>query len=109
MHGTADPLIAYSLQQPSLALMAMRNGCGTATMPAAAPMSAGDTKCVSYEGCPSGIELTGCTVQEGGHCWFGSPDCGTGGGAIGLAIVGNNSDTLRSTDAAWSFFSKLSR
>ena len=109
IHGTADPLIPYSLQQPSLALMAMRNGCATTTRPATMPASAGDTKCVSYDGCPAGIELTGCTIEEGGHCWFGSPDCGTGGGDIGLAIVGNNSDTMRNTDAAWSFFAARSR
>jgi len=109
VHGTADPLIPYSLQQPSLALMAMRNGCMTTTRPAIAPTSAGDTKCVSYDGCPSGIELTGCTIEDGGHCWFGSPDCGTGGGDIGLIIVGNNSDTMHNTNAAWSFFEARSR
>jgi polyhydroxybutyrate depolymerase len=109
IHGTADPLVPYSLQQPSLALMAMRNGCATATRPASAPASAGDTQCVTYDGCPRGIALTGCTVQDGGHCWFGSEDCGTGGGAIGLAIVGANSDTMHNTNAAWSFFEPLAR
>ena len=106
MHGTADPLIPYSLKAPTLEHIAAKNGCAMTTKPATAPLSAGDTTCVSYEGCPSGIELTACTVEAGGHCWFGSPDCGTGGGAIGLAIVGANSDTLDSADAAVSFFAR---
>jgi polyhydroxybutyrate depolymerase len=109
LHGTADPLIPYALHKPSLNAIAAGNGCGMHTQPAAAPASAGDTRCESYEGCPSGIELTGCTVEGGGHCWFGSPDCGTGGGDIGLAIVGANSDTLRNTDAVWDFFARRSR
>jgi polyhydroxybutyrate depolymerase len=109
MHGTADPLIPFSLQAPTLAHMAMKNGCATSTVAATQPLSGGDTTCVSYDGCPSGIAVTGCSVQNGGHCWFGSPDCGTGAGDLGLAIVGANSDTLHDTDAAWDFFSRMSR
>jgi hypothetical protein len=45
----------------------------------------------------------------GGHCWFGSSDCGTGGGAIGTAVVGANSNFMKNTDAIWAFFSGLSR
>jgi polyhydroxybutyrate depolymerase len=106
IHGTDDPLIDYALLAPSLELMAMKNGCGTATGPAQQPASAGDTTCTSYSGCPAGVEMTSCTVAMGGHCWFGSEDCGTGGGAIGLAIVGNNSDTLNNTAAVWDFFER---
>ncbi len=109
IHGTDDPLIPYSLQAQSLSLMATNNGCTTSTSPASQPPSGGDTTCVTYEGCASGTELTGCTIQGGGHCWFGSPDCGTGGGDIGLAIVGANSDTMKNTDAVWDFFKRLSR
>jgi polyhydroxybutyrate depolymerase len=109
IHGTADPLISYMLQAPTLQHMALKNGCGTTTRPALQPTSAGDTTCVSHDGCPAGIELTACTIAGGGHCWFGSEDCGTGGGAIGLAIVGANSDTMKNTDAAWGFFKRLSR
>jgi polyhydroxybutyrate depolymerase len=108
-HGTQDPLIPFSLQAPTMSRMAMNNGCATATSPAALPASGGDTTCVTHNDCPSGIELTACTIQGGGHCWFGSPDCGTGGGAIGMAIVGANSDTMKNTDAAWAFFERLSR
>jgi polyhydroxybutyrate depolymerase len=109
VHGTSDPLIPYALQAKSLDLMAMKNGCAKTTAPATQPASGGDTTCVTYTGCPAGIELTGCSIMDGGHCWFGSPDCGTGGGDIGLAIVGANSDTMKSTDAAWDFFKRLSR
>jgi len=109
MHGTADPLIPYSLQAPTLERIAAKDGCASTTSPAAAPVSGGDTTCVRYDGCPKGIEVIGCSVQGGGHCWFGSPDCGTGGGAIGLAIVGANSDTLMDTDAAASFFERHAR
>jgi len=109
VHGTQDPLIPFSLQAPTLSRMAMSNGCATTTKPATQPPSAGDTSCVTHDGCPAGIELTACTIEAGGHCWFGSPDCGTGGGPIGLAIVGNNSDTMKNTQAAWDFFEHLSR
>lgn len=109
IHGTDDPLIPYSLQAPSISRMAMNDGCATSTKPALQPLSAGDTSCVTQDGCPPGIELTACTIDKGGHCWFGSPDCGTGGGDIGLAIVGANSDTMKNTDAVWDFFKRLSR
>lgn len=107
MHGTADPLIAYSLQQPSLDLFAQRIGCNATTLPATQPASGGDTACVTYSGCPGGVEVSACTVEGGGHVWFGSDDCGTGAGAVGCGFVGANSDTLINTDAAWDFLSRF--
>jgi poly(3-hydroxybutyrate) depolymerase len=89
--------------------MAMANGCGTATMPATIPGSGGDTTCVTRTGCPNGIEVTSCTVQGGGHVWFGDPSCGTGAGAAGCAFVGANSTFFNNTDAVWEFFKRLSR
>jgi polyhydroxybutyrate depolymerase len=109
LHGMSDGLIPYALQAPSLMHMAAKNGCGSTTAPAVAPTSMGDTACVSYVGCPSGVEVTGCSITGGGHCWFGSPDCGTGGGAIGAAIVGANSTTLKNNDAIWDFFVRSAR
>lgn len=106
IHGTADPLIPFQIQEPSLARMAEKNNCGTETAPAIDPESSGDTSCISYVGCPNGIEVIGCSVEGGGHCWFGSPDCGTGGGDIGLMFVGNNSNTMVNTDAVWDFFKR---
>lgn len=111
IHGTADPLVAYSVQAPSLAIWSLANNCSTMTSPASIPTSWGDTTCVTHSGCPTSprIEVTGCTVQGGGHCWFGSSDCGTGGGSLGMAFVGNNSNFLKNTDAAWAFLSRFTR
>ncbi len=103
MHGTDDPLISYSLRQPSLDLFAERIGCSATTVPATQPASGGDTTCITYEGCPDGVEITGCTVEGGGHVWFGNESCGTGAGPAGCGFVGQNSDTLNNTDAAWDF------
>ena len=108
LHGTADPLIPYDRVKPSLDRIAMLNGCALTTQPASKPASTGDTRCMSYNGCPAGIEVTGCTVQDGGHVWFGSPNCGTGVDAA-CAIVGANSKTLTNTDVVWDFFSAHSR
>jgi polyhydroxybutyrate depolymerase len=111
IHGTADPLIPYSTQAPTMALASGFDGCSSATASAAVPSSGGDTTCVSYAGCATcpNVEVTACTIQGGGHCWFGSSDCGTGGGAIGTAVVGANSNFMKNTDAVWAFLSRLSR
>jgi polyhydroxybutyrate depolymerase len=111
IHGTADPLIAYSLQKPSLAIMQASDTCSMTTVPATVEPSGGDTTCVTFAGCPTcpNVEVTGCSIMGGGHCWFGSSDCGTGGGAIGMAVVGNDSNFMKNTDTIWAFFSKLSR
>jgi polyhydroxybutyrate depolymerase len=111
IHGTSDPLIPYSAQKPSLASFQAADGCSTSTGSAAIPASGGDTTCVTFSGCPAcpNVEVTGCTIQGGGHCWFGSSDCGTGGGSVGTAIVGNNSNFMQNTDAIWSFLASRSR
>ena len=109
LHGTADPLIPYSLQKPSLERIAKANGCAVTTHAATQPKSAGDTTCVTYDSCPAGIDVTACSVAEGGHVWFGNDSCGTGAGEFGCQIVGANSDTLNNTDAAWEFFSTHAR
>jgi polyhydroxybutyrate depolymerase len=108
IHGTADGLVPYSLQAPSLLRFANQNGCTTTTKPAAQPESRGAASCVSYDGCPNGIEVTGCTVQGGGHVWFGDPTCGTGADGA-CAIVGANSMDIDNTDAIWDFFSRQSK
>jgi polyhydroxybutyrate depolymerase len=107
MHGTEDGLVPYSVQKPSLDRIALGNGCKTTTHPASQPMSGGDTTCVSYD-CPAGVDVTGCTVQGGGHVWFGSKNCGTGVD-FGCDIVGADSKTLVSTDAVWTFLSAHTR
>jgi polyhydroxybutyrate depolymerase len=111
IHGTADPLVSYGVQAPSLATFQATDGCSAKTSPASVPASGSDTTCVTYDGCPASprIEVTGCTVQGGGHCWFGSSDCGTGGGSLGSAFVGNDSTFMKNTDAVWAFLSRFSR
>jgi polyhydroxybutyrate depolymerase len=111
IHGTSDPLIPYSTQKPSLAIMQASDTCSMATTAATVEPSGGDTTCVTFEGCPTcpNVEVTGCSIMGGGHCWFGSSDCGTGGGAIGMAFVGKNSNFMKNTDTIWAFFSRISR
>jgi polyhydroxybutyrate depolymerase len=111
IHGTSDPLIAYSTQKPSLALMQASDGCSMTTAASTVVPTGGDTTCVSFAGCPAcpNVSVTGCSIMGGGHCWFGSSDCGTGGGALGMAFVGNNSNFMKNTDAVWAFFSGIAR
>ncbi|HLK37566.1 MAG TPA: PHB depolymerase family esterase, partial [Polyangiaceae bacterium] len=111
VHGTMDPIVPFATQAKSLAIVTQTNGCATATTPATQPPSGGDTTCVTYTGCPScpAIEVTGCSVDGGGHCWFGSTDCGTGGGALGKAIVGNDSNFMKDTDQFWAFLTRMAR
>ena len=108
VHGDADPIVPYAGMKPSLDHWARANGCRETTAPAMQPASGGDTTCVTYEGC-SGIEVTGCSVRGGGHCWFGDASCGTGALGIGNLFVGNNSSYLKTSDAVWSFVSRFRR
>jgi hypothetical protein len=73
--------------------------------------SGGDTAHVTYAGCPScpHVEVTGCSIDGGGDCWFGPSDRGTAVGAFGEAIVGNDWHFMKNTDQIWAFFSRLSR
>lgn len=103
IHGTDDGLVPYDLHKPSLDRIAQSNGCMLTTRPAGQPASGGDTTCMSYEGCPTGVDVTGCTVEGGGHVWYGSPNCGTGVDAA-CVIVGANSDDIDNTDVIWEFF-----
>lgn len=111
IHGTSDPLIPYSTQKPSLAIMQASDTCSTMTTAATVEPSGGDTTCVTFAGCSTcpNVEVTGCSIMGGGHCWFGSSDCGTGGGAVGMAFVGKNSNFMKNTDTIWAFFSRITR
>jgi polyhydroxybutyrate depolymerase len=109
MHGTKDSFVPYDSMDRTLDFWASVNGCAMATRAAAAPRSGGDTTCITYEGCPDGVEVTGCSVADGGHCWFGSDTCGTGAPLIGNLVVGNNSDMLKASEEAWAFFKRHTR
>ncbi|HEY6879069.1 MAG TPA: PHB depolymerase family esterase, partial [Polyangiales bacterium] len=107
MHGSGDGIVPYAGMKPSLDHWAQVAGCGTGTIAATQPASGGDTSCVTYRDCPQGIEITGCTVANGGHCWFGDESCGTGFAGIGNLVVGRNSDFLDASKAAWEFVSRF--
>lgn len=109
VHGTADTYVPYEVQKPSLETLATANGCQVTTKASTILKSGGDTTCVNYDGCPAGVFVNGCTINGGGHVWFGDPSCGTGVGALGCIFVGANSNFMVNTDAAWSFFKPLSR
>jgi len=109
IHGTADTYVNFSSQASLVDAMATANGCSTTTIPAVIPASGGDTTCVTRSGCPDGIEVTSCTVQDGGHVWFGDPTCGTGAGPDTCSRVGANSTFFNNADAVWEFLSRLSR
>ena len=100
-HGTNDTKVAYDYFSPSLGHLAGASGCEST--PAAGPVTGGgDTSCVTYQGCQAVVEITGCTVQDGGRCWFGSDSC-TGGGPS------KGSDWLDANDVIWSFFERNPR
>jgi polyhydroxybutyrate depolymerase len=107
IHGTEDFLVPYSTHEPALSLLANVDACSTSRSVPTTPASQGDTECVSYDDCATGIEVTGCTVNGGGHVWFGDPGCGTGAGAVGCAFVGANSTSLVNTAAMWDFFARV--
>ncbi len=109
IHGDADGIIPYAQQAPSTAAVAAANGCSGPTGPASITGAGGDTTCVTHTGCPSGAEVTSCTVKGGGHVWFGDPSCGTGAGPLGCAFVGANSTTLNNTDLVWDFLKRFSK
>jgi polyhydroxybutyrate depolymerase len=108
-HGTWDAYVPYAYQKPSLDRMAVADHCSADTEAAQQPPSGGDTTCITYKSCPAGLAVTGCTIQGGGHCWFGSVNCGTGVDIIGNLAVGANSDFMKNTDQAWAFLSQKSR
>jgi polyhydroxybutyrate depolymerase len=112
VHGNKDALVPYKDGAASVAYWAQINGCSTQTSAASFPPSGGDTQCVSYQGCATGGQVTFCTITKGGHCWYGSPSCGTGFGLLGASISlagGKNSDTMVDSDAVWPFLSQYHR
>ncbi len=113
IHGTWDFSVAYFDAKKSVAYWAKKNGCSVTSSNASFLFNKeGDTQCISYEGCNENGHVTFCTVERGGHCWFGSFSCGTGLGAMGSELslmFGKNSDSMVNTDAVWPFLSQFSR
>jgi polyhydroxybutyrate depolymerase len=117
-HGTSDSFVPYQGDADSMAQFASAYGCSSSTVPATFPTSvgdgtqSGDVTCVTYTGCPSNTEVTFCTIHDGGHCWYGSPSCGSGAGNLGARISlgrGVNTQNIIDSDVFWPFLSKYHR
>lgn len=99
-HGTSDSLVPYagnpSISYPSvadsIAGWAKRDGC---TGTPKETYKKGEVHCETYQGCPTGVDVTLCTVDGGGHTWPG------GGPAPFLGHITTN---ISATDAMWEFF-----
>lgn len=82
-HGTADEVAPYgeaaglSLRPvPDMfRLWADFNGC---TGEPENVFDIDDVRCEAFTQCEAGTEVVLCTVEGGGHCWPGTPDCGLG-------------------------------
>jgi polyhydroxybutyrate depolymerase len=80
VHGTADTTVNFSSAQPNVTRWATFDGCGAT--PVETYNNMGSTKCVTYQGCKDGVEVTFCTVTGMGHCWPEDTKCGPGGGPM---------------------------
>src|SRR5262249_49852150 len=96
-HGTADAIAPPGDLGATMTTLATADGCSEMETPATIPVSDGDTTCVTHAGCKDGVEVTACTIKDGGHVWFGDPTCGTGV-SNGCDIVGANSSYYVNTD-----------
>jgi polyhydroxybutyrate depolymerase len=112
IHGTSDAIVQYDYAATGMSAVrsveefADINGCDAATVQAAQPTSMLDTDCITYTGCDEGAEVTFCSVDDGGHCWFGNDTCGTGVAGGGI-FVGNDAEGIVAVDAVWDFFSRF--
>jgi polyhydroxybutyrate depolymerase len=99
-HGTSDSLVPYggnpSISYPSvadsIAGWAKRNACSTTTKET---YSKGEVKCVTYDGCPTTVDVILCTVTGGGHTWPGG---------TAYPLLGKTTTDISATDAMWDFF-----
>ena len=101
-HGTADPLVPYNGNpqmkfipvEQSFADWGKRDGC--TDMPTETFRN-GDSHCATYQKCAGGVEVTLCTVDNGGHTWPGGTP---------VPSLGYTTTYLSATDAMWTFFQK---
>lgn len=106
IHGSSDGIVSYGDAVMGVDEYAALSGCGSTSRPATQPLTQSDTTCVTRDGCAGGMEITTCTVDDGGHCWFGNDTCGTGvpGGQL---FVGNNAEGIVAATAVWGFLSRF--
>jgi polyhydroxybutyrate depolymerase len=98
-HGTADTLVPYDgngLDYPSVADTIARwaeiDGCAGA---AVEDFAMDDVHCEIHADCEDGTAVRLCTVEGGGHCWPGNPEC---------AVFGTSTTTISANDEMWAFF-----
>lgn len=114
--GGLDYWVPYDGDLQSMQHFAQVNGCSATSVPAAYPPSQGSgngaVDCQTWPGCRGGAEVTFCSVHNGGHCWFGSPSCGTGFGEIAARIslgLGVNTRDVVDSSIVWPFLSQHRR
>lgn len=114
--GGFDYWVPYEGDLSSMQHFAQVNGCSATSVPASYPQSQGSgngaVDCQTYPGCSQGSEVTFCSVHNGGHCWFGSPSCGTGFGELAARIslgFGYNTQNIVDSDVIWPFLSQHRR
>ncbi len=78
-HGTDDNIVPYGGAgpgYPNVRTMMQgwrdRNGC--APVPDVF-VDEGDALCERWPACEGGVDVSLCTIDGGGHCWPGNPDC----------------------------------
>jgi polyhydroxybutyrate depolymerase len=97
LHGTADSIVRYDFgiaglgAEGSVATFVDDNGCDDAPVVSVN----GDVSCAAYAGCDAGTHVELCTVDGGGHQWFG-------GNAI--PFLGENTDDIVATTKIADFF-----
>jgi polyhydroxybutyrate depolymerase len=104
MHGTADDEVPYAgdADHPpvadTIADWAKRDGCSDETEQT---FNKGDTHCDTHTKCKAGVEVTLCTIEDGGHTWPGGVDLPD--------LLGKTTHDLIANDAMWEFFQKHPR
>jgi polyhydroxybutyrate depolymerase len=108
-HGTSDPVVKYNGGTPVIPLditfgLAFRSVNETIQIwrtkdaclgSGKTIFDHGDTKCVDYDSCNGGAQVTLCTIDGGGHTWPGG---------VPIPFLGKTSKDISATDAMVSFF-----
>jgi polyhydroxybutyrate depolymerase len=99
-HGTADTEVPFEgdAEHPpipqTIADWVERNDCESATRET---FQKGDSTCTTHDACAQGVEVTLCTIMDGGHTWPGGLD---------IPFLGKTTHDLSANDAMWEFFQR---
>lgn len=81
-HGTNDTLVPYDGGAINVSVAetmsgwASRNGCDAQSE---VTFEMADVTCETWPSCDADVEVTLCTIENGGHCWPGNTFCPFGG------------------------------